>query len=87
MRFMVEIQVAVPPERREEVAALTPAERAHVAEQIRQGTLEALYLDEARPPTHVWVVLRADTLEEAQRLIADYPLHDFYNSTYTSLRD
>jgi muconolactone delta-isomerase len=87
MKFMVAIQVEVPPARREEAASLAQAEREHIAEQMRQGILEALYLDEATPPTHVWGVLRAGTLEEAQRLIAGYPLHEFFTSTYTLLRE
>lgn len=87
MRFMVSIRIEVPPERAEEARALLPAEREHVAEQLRQGVLEALYTDEPRPATQVWAVMRADSLEATQRLVEGYPLYEFFQCTYTTLHE
>jgi muconolactone delta-isomerase len=86
MRFMVTIQIVVPAERRDAVASLMPAEREYVAEHLKQGVLEAIYYEEAMPPVYIWAVMRADSLEEAQRLVAGYPLHEFFQLAYTPLR-
>lgn len=43
MRFMVTVRLEIPPERRSELPALLEAENAHVAEQLQQGRLEAIY--------------------------------------------
>ncbi len=87
MRFMVTVRVVIPPERREEAASLAPAERKHVAEHLEQGILEAIYADTARPPAQIWAVMRAGSLEEVQRLVAGYPLHEFFDTAYTELSE
>lgn len=85
MRFMVAIEVVVPPEKRAEVAALLPAERAHIDEQMRDGILEALYVEDKTPVTRVWAVMRGKSLEAVQQQVATYPLSPYFHSTYTAL--
>ncbi len=85
MRFMLTVDVVAPPERRQEAAALVPAERAYVDEQLRLGALEAVYIQDTTPVTRLWLVMRADSLENAQEQVAKYPMHEFLQITYTPL--
>lgn len=85
MRFMVTVRVEIPPERRSELPALRQAEDAYVAEQLRLGALEAIYTSDDMPPT-IWAVLKADSLEDAQRQVEAYPMYAFLRLTYTPLR-
>ncbi|HET9111368.1 MAG TPA: muconolactone Delta-isomerase family protein [Ktedonobacterales bacterium] len=85
MRFMVSIRVEVPPDRAEEVRALLPAERQRAAEHMDQGILEALYLDAAVPAPQIWAVMRAESLEAVQALLASYPLYAYFTPTYTQI--
>ena len=85
MRFMVTIRLEFPPERRSELPALLQAEDAYVAEQVRLGALEAIYTSDDKPPT-IWAVLKADSLEDAQRQVAAYPMYAFLRLTYTQLQ-
>ncbi len=84
MRFMITVQLEIPPERRSELPVLLEAENAHVADQLRQGALEAIYYAAGAPT--VWAVVQADSLEAAQRQVEAYPLYPFMRLTYTALR-
>ncbi len=84
MRFMVTVHLDIPPERPRELPAMLEAEGAHVAEQVQQGNLEAIYY--AAGASKVWAVVNADSLEAAQRQVEDYPLFGFMRLTYTPLR-
>ncbi|HEX8983125.1 MAG TPA: hypothetical protein VF792_10175 [Ktedonobacterales bacterium] len=85
MRFMLTVDVVVPPERGQEAAALVPAERAYVDDQLKLGALEAVYVQDATPATRIWAVMRADSLEDAQEQVAKYPMHEFLRITYTPI--
>lgn len=87
MRFMVSMQVVIPPDRAAEAMSLLPAEGARVAEHTRQGILEALYTDAQERHEYLWAVMRADSLEEAQRLVDGYPMRAFFRPTYTQLSE
>ncbi len=87
MRFMVSVHVTIPPERAAEAAALLPAEGERIAEHQRQGNLEAFYSDATRPPTHVWAVMRAESLEAVHALVDSYPMRKFFDVTYTQLSE
>lgn len=87
MRFMVMVKVVIPPGREDEAAALLPAEREHVAEHVKQGIMEALYVDTMRPPTRIWAVMRAESLEAVQQLVEGYPMYEFFDLTYTQLSE
>ncbi len=84
MRFMITVQLEIPPERRSELPALLAAEDAHVAEQRQRGNLEAIYY--AAGASVVWAVVQADSLEAAQRQVEAYPMFQFMRLTYTALR-
>ena len=84
MRFMITVQLEIPPERRSEFPVLLEAENAYVAEQLREGQLEAIYYAAGAPT--VWAVVQADSLDAAQRQVEAYPLYPFMRLTYTALR-
>ncbi|MGH2502463.1 MAG: muconolactone Delta-isomerase family protein, partial [Ktedonobacterales bacterium] len=84
--FMVTVRLEIPPERRGELPALRQAEDAHTAEQAQAGALEAIYTSTDAPPV-IWAVLRADSLEDAQRQVAAYPMYAFMRLTYTPLHE
>jgi muconolactone delta-isomerase len=84
MRFMVTVQLEIPPERREEFAAKLPAENAYIAEEIHRGHLEGIYYAAGAPT--VWAIVQADSLEAAQRQVEAYPLYSFMRLTYAPLR-
>lgn len=86
MRFMVTVNVVIPPERAQEAAALVAAERAYADEQLKLGVLEAIYSEAATPALHLWAVMRADSLEDAQAKVALYPMYEFFQFTCTPIR-
>lgn len=87
MRIMVDVQIAVTPERAEEARALVPAENARVAADLQSGVLEVIFYEQAAPPTHIWAIMRAESVEAAQQMVETYPLHAFFHATYTPLRE
>lgn len=87
MRVMVDVRVEIAPERAAEARALLPAENARVAADLQSGAMEAVYYESAIPPTHIWAIMRGDSLEAVQRMVETYPLRAFFRATYTPLRD
>lgn len=87
MRIMVDVQIAVTPERAEEARALVPAENARVAADLQSGVLEVIFYEQAAPPTHIWAIMRAESVEAAQQMVETYPMRAFFQATYTPLRD
>lgn len=88
MRFMVTVQIEIAAERRSELPTLLEAENAYVAEQLERGNLEAIYAAAsiAAGAPAVWAIIRADSLEAAQRQVEAYPMYPFMRLTYTALR-
>lgn len=62
-------------ERRAEIIAQVPAEQERIRELRAQGAVEALYIAEAQD--RVWLVLRGETLEAVQEIVASLPLHAY----------
>ncbi len=84
MRFMLTVHVEIPPELRAELPALRAREDQHIDEQLAQGALEAIYHSAETPPT-IWAVMRADSLEDAQRQAERYPMYPYLRITYAPL--
>lgn len=61
--------------RRAEIVAHVPDEQARIRELRAQGAVEALYIAEAQD--RVWLVLRGETLEAVQAIVAALPLHAY----------
>jgi len=82
---MLTVRVEIPAERRGELPTLRAREDQHIAEQLAQGALEAIYYSNETPPI-IWAVMRADSLEDAQRQAEQYPMYPYLRVTYTPLR-
>jgi hypothetical protein len=84
---MVDVHVEVAPERRAEAQALLPAETARIAADLQSGDMEAIYYESAMPPTHIWAIMRGDSLEVVQQMVESYPMAAFFRTAYTPLRE
>jgi hypothetical protein len=84
---MVDVHIEVAPERGAEAQALLPAENARIAADLQSGAMEAIYFEGVMPPTRVWAIMRGESLEAVQRMVETYPLHAFFRTIYTLLRD
>ena len=83
MRFLVHNQMSRPID--DDVRALFPAEQARVAELFAVGVLEQLYL--AADYGQAWLVVRGESLAEAQTAIESLPLARFAQSAYAPLAE
>jgi muconolactone delta-isomerase len=81
MKFMV--TMTYDPARRAEIMAQIPAEQARVRELMAQGAIEALHI--ARAQDRVWLVLSAETEDEARRFLESLPLHVYATVDLASL--
>ena len=72
-------------ERRSDIVAHVPAEQARIRELTAQGIVEALYIAAAQD--RVWLVMRADTEEDARQAVASLPLHAYATVEYATLTD
>jgi muconolactone delta-isomerase len=57
-----------------EIMARVPAEQARIRELIAQGIVEALYL--AATQDRAWLLIRAETQDEARRVVESLPLYE-----------
>ena len=87
MRVMVDVHIEIAPERLAEAQALLPAERARVAADLQSGAMEAIYFEDAALPTHIWAIMRGDSLEVVQQMVESYPMAAFFRTAYTPLRE
>ncbi len=83
MRFLVEMSLNVVPT--PEIMALLPAEIARGMELDASGIRESLYV--AADNSRAWQVLRADSREAADTIIATYPMAPHSTVTVTALAE
>ena len=74
MKHMVSIRFT--PGHQAEIAALTPQERAHIAELRTQGIVESLYLSYENGGL-VWIVMNGDSKEAVQKALEAFPMYPF----------
>ena len=67
------------------VAKKTTSAKATDAKPAAQGIVEALYIAAAQD--RVWLVMRADTEEDARQAVASLPLHAYATVEYATLTD
>lgn len=83
MRMMV--TMVFDSERRSDILAHVPAERARIRALTAQGIVEALYIAAAQD--RVWLVIRVDTGEDARQVVASLPLHAYATVELATLTD
>jgi muconolactone delta-isomerase len=57
------------------IAALVPAERAHVGELMRQGLIEAVHV--AADGSRAWLVMRAESPDVVRQAMTSFPLYPY----------
>jgi hypothetical protein len=65
----------------EEIQALVPKEQAHIAQLTKEGVIEATYVAQKG----AWVVLKAESLEQATEILKTFPLYPLLDSSVTPL--
>ena len=70
MKLMVALTIRRDPA----VAALIPAEQAHIRELMQQGKVDALYVGAS---SHVWLVMEAASSDAARQAVEAFPLHPY----------
>ncbi|HEY3991612.1 MAG TPA: muconolactone Delta-isomerase family protein [Ktedonobacteraceae bacterium] len=82
MRFMVNFSTR--PGSEEAAVALIPAEQARIRALSEQGIVEALYLatDRARG----WLVMKSESLAQAQEYLQTLPLHAYLEMDVIQIR-
>ncbi len=74
MKFMVSIKFV--PGHQAEITALTPQERAHIAELRTKGIVESLYLSYENGSL-AWIVMNGDSKEEVQKELELFPMYPY----------
>jgi muconolactone delta-isomerase len=69
----------------DEIMPLVPAEQARIAEMVRAGQIEAMYM--TPDWRRVWIVLKTGAIEEAQQAMSSLPLHRFMDVEIAPLGD
>jgi muconolactone delta-isomerase len=82
MRFMASI-VIKPPSNPQEMLALMPAEKERLGELMRSGAVEAAF--PAAQQRRAWLVVKADSVEAAQKIVGSLPLIPYFEVEYTPL--
>lgn len=70
MKLMVALTIRRDPA----VAALIPAERAHIRDLMQQRKVDALYVGAG---SHVWLVMDAASEDEARQAVEAFPLRPY----------
>lgn len=83
MRFLIALTFEAPAGREGELAALIPAEQAHVRELTQRGVLEAIYISADR--SRVWLVLRGASQQEVEQTLTTFPLYPYMRPVFTPL--
>jgi muconolactone delta-isomerase len=80
MRFMVTLTQKTT-SKPEEIQALVPAEQAQVAKLIKEGALETTYVWQKG----AWVVIKADSAEQAGDILKTLPLYPHLDHAITPI--
>ncbi len=81
-KYMVSISFT--PGHQTEIIALTPLERAHVAELRTKGIIETLYLSQENGGL-VWIVMNGESKEDVQKQLETFPLYPYMQTTISLL--
>ena len=82
MKYMVSITFI--PDHQAEIIALTPQERAHVAELRTKGIIEILYLSQENGGL-VWIVMNGESKEDVQKQLETFPMYPYMQPKIATL--
>ena len=81
-KYMVSITFV--PGHQSEIAALTPQERAHIAELRTKGIVETLYISQESGGL-VWIVMNGESKDEVQKALESFPMYPYMVLEITTL--
>lgn len=58
-----------------EIMPRIPQEQAHIRDLKEQGVVEELYISSNL--SHVWIVMKAESLEQLQQYLQSFPLYSY----------
>ncbi len=83
MRFMVALEIVIPPAQSEAALALVPREKAHVAALGERGVIEAFYLSADR--LRSWIVMRGETAAAIEAELRGFPMFRYLRPSIVAL--
>ena len=83
MKYMIDVTFV--PGQQEAMAALLPAEQAHVRKLLEQGVMDRIHI--AADRTHIWVTVNGDTQDDVRQTMGELPLYPYMRLEYTPLLD
>ena len=83
MKYMVDVTFV--PGQQEAIAALLPAERAHVRRLLEQGVMDRIHI--AADRSHIWVAVNGETQDDIRHTMSELPLYPYMQLEYTPLLD
>ena len=83
MQYLVNVSFV--PVQQEAIAALMPAEQAHVRKLLDQGVFGALHI--AADRSHIWVAVNGESEEDVRQTMSELPLYPYMQLEYTPLLD
>jgi muconolactone delta-isomerase len=83
MQYMVNISFV--PGQQEAIAALMPAEQAHVRNLLEQGVFDAIHI--AADRSHIWAAVNGVSEEHVRQTMSELPLYPYMQLEYTPLLD
>lgn len=83
MKYMVDVTFV--PGQQEAIAALLPAEQAHVRRLLEQGVMDRIHV--AADRSHIWVAVKGETQDDVRHTMSELPLYPYMQLEYTPLLD
>jgi muconolactone delta-isomerase len=83
MQYMVSVSFV--PGQQEAIAALMPAEQAHVRKLLEQGVIETIHI--AADRSHIWLAMNGESQEDVRQTMSELPLYPYMQLEYTPLLD
>ena len=83
MKYLVSVSFV--PGQQNAIAALMPAEQAHVRRLLQQGIVETLHV--AADRSHIWVAVNGESQEDVRQTMSELPLYPFMQLELTPLLD
>jgi len=83
MKYLVSVTFV--PGQREAIAALMPAEQAHVTKLLEQGFIETIHI--AADRSHIWLTMQGESQDHVRQTMNALPLYPYMELELTPLLD